>query len=231
MALIVISPHCDDAVFGCSGLLVRHPGAVVLTIFAGRPRVYDHLTPWDEAAGFRVGDDVVAARRAEDRAALTILSARPVWLDFLDSQYGTSPTVTEVAEAIERALGAAGADTATFPLGLFHPDHELAHESALAVARRRPELQWLVYEDAIYRRIAGLVDDRLDRLQREGFRLSPIDADDRGESKGRMDARDLSELKRRVVACYPSQLRALSAPGSVGYDDVFQPERLCRLMR
>ena len=72
--------------------------------------------------------------------------------------------------------------------------------------------------------------DRLGRLQRDGFRPIPIDADDVGDSKRRIQAHDLGELKRRAVACYPSQLRALSAPGSLGYDDVFE-ERLWRLTR
>src|SRR5689334_10074107 len=89
--VVVISPHLDDAVFGCGQLLALHPGSVVSTALAGRPPSYATVTGWDAAAGFRPGDDVIAARRAEDRAALQILDARPVWLDFTDDQYGRSP--------------------------------------------------------------------------------------------------------------------------------------------
>jgi hypothetical protein len=37
------------------------------------------------------------------------------------------------------------------------------------------------------------------------------------------------ELKRRAVACYASQLRALAGPQYAGHDDVFEPERYWRL--
>jgi LmbE family N-acetylglucosaminyl deacetylase len=219
--LVALSPHCDDAVFGCGGLLARHPGAVVLTIFAGRPPVYGSLTRWDEAAGFGPGDDVVAARRAEDRAALATLGATPVWLEFLDSQYGRSPSATEVAAAVETGILAANADAVIVPLGLFHADHHLAHESALVVACRHPELVWLAYEDAIYRRVSGLIEDRIDRLRDAGFRLVAAD----------LRVHDVPDVKRRAVACYGSQLRALSAPGFPGCDDVFEPERFWNLTR
>ena len=56
--------------FGCGQLLFSHPGSVVITALAGPPASYETVTGWDAAAGFRPGDDVIAARRAEDRAAL-----------------------------------------------------------------------------------------------------------------------------------------------------------------
>ena len=59
--------HCDDAVFGCGSLLARHPGSVVVPVFAGRPQTYDAVTPWDEAAGFGDGDD--SSRPATPRIA------------------------------------------------------------------------------------------------------------------------------------------------------------------
>src|SRR5690242_3070034 len=90
--VLVISPHLDDAVFGCGQLLATYPGSVVITALAGRPASYATVTPWDELAGFAPGEDVIAARRAEDHAALAILQASPVWLDFSDDQYGNSPT-------------------------------------------------------------------------------------------------------------------------------------------
>jgi LmbE family N-acetylglucosaminyl deacetylase len=88
--LIVVSPHLDDAVLGCGHLLAQRPGAVVITVFAGRPPRRERVTPWDAAAGFGPGDDVVGARRMEDRRALGALGARPLWLPFLDAQYGPS---------------------------------------------------------------------------------------------------------------------------------------------
>src|SRR5207248_1637023 len=66
---VVISPHLDDGLFACGQLLAAHPRSVVITALAGRPRAYPPLTPWDPAAGFRLGDDVIALRRDEDRPA------------------------------------------------------------------------------------------------------------------------------------------------------------------
>jgi hypothetical protein len=65
----LVTKAAYDGVLDCRVLLSRHDAAVVVTIFAGWParRRRDH--PWDEAAGFRPGDDVIGARRAEDRSA------------------------------------------------------------------------------------------------------------------------------------------------------------------
>ena len=49
---MVLSPHCDDAVFGCGELLADRPGSTVITVFAGRPGSGVPLTRWDAAAGF-----------------------------------------------------------------------------------------------------------------------------------------------------------------------------------
>jgi hypothetical protein len=75
----LVTKAAYDGVLDCRVLLSRHDAAVVVTIFAGWParRRRDH--PWDEAAGFRPGDDVIGARRAEDRPA----PPNPVWLPFL----------------------------------------------------------------------------------------------------------------------------------------------------
>jgi LmbE family N-acetylglucosaminyl deacetylase len=80
--LAVISPYCDDAVFACGRMLEAHPGSIVVTVCAGRPAADIPLTEWDRAADFRAGDDVMGMRREEDRAALALLAAYPVWLNF-----------------------------------------------------------------------------------------------------------------------------------------------------
>jgi LmbE family N-acetylglucosaminyl deacetylase len=67
--MAVISPHLDDGVFSCGDLLASHPGAAVVTVFAGGPSSSTDIKPWDAAAGFHPGDNVMAARRAEDQTA------------------------------------------------------------------------------------------------------------------------------------------------------------------
>jgi LmbE family N-acetylglucosaminyl deacetylase len=210
--LVVISPHLDDGVFGCSALLAAHADAVVMTVFAGRPPAFGALPPWDEAAGFRAGDDVVGARRTEDRAALRVFGAQPVWLPFLDAQYGRSPSIATIVPVLESALTALDTSTVCIPLGLFHRDHVLAHTAALVVLRRHPRWQWVAYEEPTYRRVPDALTDRLEALRSAGVVATPL---------GSLPS---PERKRDAMSCYASQLRALGTPGRPGFADALGPE-------
>lgn len=212
--ILVVSPHLDDAVFGCGDALAKHPGSTVVTVFAGGPTVWQEMTPWDSAAGFLSGENALARRREEDRAALLHLGARPVWLPFWDSQYRQSTTAEEIRVLLASTIAEVRPDAAIIPLGLWHSDHRLAHEAAVRLVSRFPEIEWLAYEDAIYRRFpdAGKAA-RHEELRRQGIEptwLSP------GEPA--------SETKRRSLSCYRSQLRALSSPGRPGWLDAIEPE-------
>jgi LmbE family N-acetylglucosaminyl deacetylase len=134
--VLVVSPHLDDAVFGCGELLAAHPGGIVVTVFAGAPMHYRALTEWDAAAGFSVGQDIMAARREEDRRALAMVGALPLWLDYCDSQYQRPPPAQMLAAALEGTLARHEPDTVVVPLGLFHSDHKLVHEAALITLKR-----------------------------------------------------------------------------------------------
>jgi len=214
--VLVISPHLDDAVFGCGELLAACPGSVVVTVMAGRPPQNAELPPWDARAGFQPGDDVAAARREEDRAALALLAACPLCLDFLDSQYRASPTVEALAGALEAAILDTGLGQVLLPLGLFHSDHHLTHAAAIAVLRHQPALSWWAYEDALYRQVPNLGIERLQALQRAGISAIPIT----------MPRCDRREIKRQAMQQYGSQLRALGKPG---YEDALERERYWRL--
>src|ERR1051326_50105 len=84
--LLAISPHLDDVALGCADLVAAHASAVVVTVVAGRPGPHE-LTGWRRRCGFGPDDGVVGARREEDAAAVRVLGASPVWLEFLDRQY------------------------------------------------------------------------------------------------------------------------------------------------
>jgi LmbE family N-acetylglucosaminyl deacetylase len=213
--LVVISPHLDDGVLSCGDLLAEHPGADMVTVFAGRPRAYPPLTSWDERGGFEEGADVVAARREEDRRALTVLGARPTWLPFPDPQYGSRPDRREVADALIAALDALAPDAVALPLGIFHDDHILTGDAAIDALGRRPSPTWLVYADAIYRRVPDLVERRLRDLSGRGLTLRELDAPGIG----------VGDRKRRAVACYRSQVGALERSWEGGVSDAFEPER------
>ena len=224
--VLVVSPHLDDAVLGCGQLLALSPGSVVVTVFAGSPPAGDHLTEWDAAAGFQLGDDPMARRREEDRAALGVLDARPVWLDFLDAQYQSSPTVEEIAARLEPLVRECETQRVLIPLGLFHSDHHLTHAACLAVARRYPDLNtvdrsdfdigWIAYEEPSYRHVLGLVEERFEALRNAGVTATCVASTD-GELG--------MAQKRRALAQYRSQLRALSTPGRPGYANAYEPER------
>jgi LmbE family N-acetylglucosaminyl deacetylase len=229
--VLVISPHLDDGVLSCGCLvagLARRRRVAVATVFAGRPRCSCPLTEWDRAAGFTPGSDVIGARRREDRRALDILGARAVWLPFRDGQYGKSPPVDAVARRLaELPMLREASDPARalvlFPLGLFHSDHHLAREAAVRIMRtQKIQATWLAYEDALYRRVPGLIDRAVARLRRAG--LAP---------RRLRVAAEAGAVRRKTLAvrCYRSQLRALATPGRPGHDDAFADERFWQVSR
>jgi LmbE family N-acetylglucosaminyl deacetylase len=215
--LLVISPHLDDAVLSAGGRVAAGPGAVVVTVFAGRPAAPAGLTPWDADCGFAPGEDVVGRRRREDRRALARLGARPHWLEFTDSQYGASPAPAAVAAALSGVVSRERPRRVLFPLGLFHSDHRLVSDAVLALLPLHPRIEWEAYEDVPYRTLPGLVDEAVERLRRRG--LVPL----------RRVGSAPPPVKRRAVACYRSQLRGLGTTGRLGHGDAFRPEGYWRL--
>lgn len=195
---------------GCAGLVAAHPGALVVTVTAGRPGPHP-LTDWDRVCGFQDGDDVVGARRVEDDAALSLLGARPRWLEFLDHQYGPPPPHGQLVAAVLDAID--GADVVASPLGLFHEDHVLTAAACFEVARGLMlRTRWVVYEDAIYRAVAGRTEHALAELRNDGLVL-------------RETAFAEPAKKGTAVRAYPSQVRGL---GSL-LDDAYRPERYWEL--
>ncbi|GAB2537859.1 hypothetical protein [Brachybacterium huguangmaarense] len=82
-ALLLLSPHADDAVFSAAALLERG-STEVWTVFAGVPEP-DVATDWDRACGFDSGAALMRARREEDALALAGVPLRP--LDLLERAY------------------------------------------------------------------------------------------------------------------------------------------------
>ncbi len=215
MTWTVLSPHLDDAVFGCGDWLAAHPGSRVVTVFAGVPESM-RLTDWDRRCGFRSAAQAVAMRRDEDRRALDVLQATTHWLPFFDSQYGTRHARDVVADELRRVFAGRDLHELVVPLGLFHSDHVLAHAAATDALAALGIRSVLAYEDALYRRIGGLLQARLAVLRERGIEATPAKDQPARRGHGKDDA----------VRCYASQLRAF---GPHGHDDLDQPERLWRL--
>jgi LmbE family N-acetylglucosaminyl deacetylase len=191
---------------GCAGFVLAHPATLVITVTAGKPGPHA-LTDWDGKCGFHDGDDVVGARRHEDAAALKVLGARHVWLDFLDHQYGPQAPVAQIAAAIEQAV--AGCDEVASPLGLGHDDHVLVAAACFEVARRHPDKRWVLYEDVIYRQTFGGTEQAIERLRQRGFAVEPV------------FYTLVGDVKPSAIIRYTSQLIGLGAL----VDDAYEPER------
>jgi len=219
--LFIVSPHFDDAVFGCGALLAAHPDAAVCTVFAAPPE-QDMHTEWDEKAGFASAFESIHGRTIEDNNALSVLDAIPVRLPFRDAQYHDSPSIGKLAGALEEAIYGSTANTLLMPLGLFNDDHGRVFEACCEILPRMSHLEWFAYEEAIYRAIPGLVQQRLVDLAERGIVATPASP----AADHALDPERQSLLKREAVSAYESQLRAL---GPHGYDDVFAAERYWRL--
>ena len=75
-------------------------------MLAGRPPAYpEEPSEWDALGGFVAGDDVVAVRRQEDVAAMSVLESGYRWLDFADHQYLAPEDRPKPAERGARARG------------------------------------------------------------------------------------------------------------------------------
>lgn len=205
----VVSPHFDDAVMGTGDFLGHHPGSVVITVFGGRPPAYpDPPSAWDASGGFASGDDVVGQRQEEDRRALAVYDAEPLWLDFPDHQYlepEERPKPAEIAPVLADAVRGGGFSSVMFPMGLGNPDHDVAHQAGLlareALAVELPATGWFCYQDAGYSGLPGLLAWRVRQLFNSGVwptpALVPVTPD--------------IERKREAIWCYASQIPPLEA--------------------
>jgi len=215
--VVAFSPHLDDGVLSCGGLLSACRDALVVTVFAGIPPDDLPLTDWDRRCGYGDGPGAMRGRRAEDVQALACLRARGLHLDFLDSQYGQPPAPARLAFAMRAVLHRERPDTVLVPLGLFHADHLLVQEVAMKLRAEESGLLWLAYEDVPYRRKRGLLQHRLMRLYAQGVSATPA-------AFGHVPR---ARRKAAAVAAYASQLRPMGLAGGQG--DPVLPERYWRL--
>src|SRR4051794_35356204 len=213
--LAVVSPHFDDAVLSAGQLLAKHPGATVITVMGGQRTSgsYDQVSWWDKLGGFQPGEDVVAARRAEDKAALGVLGAEQAWLDFADHQYDADgpgknrPAAETIADALIAQLDRIDPTAVLVPMGLANPDHVLTHDACRLVIDLRPDAYtWFGYAEAGYLHIPGILAWRIGRLLRSGLWPTPAP----------LVADEALDAKRESLGHYATQLPALAEDW--GYD-------------
>lgn len=152
---------------------------------------------------------------------MSLVGAKPCWMEFTDSQYGETPHLSLLVERLLEVMRDISPLTVVIPAGLFHSDHGLAHTAALQLFRHIGGLTLLVYEDALYRSIPGLLVDRLALLRDAGFTSTPLTA----------VSPNCDGPKAAAVQCYASQIRSLETVWPDWRTEVMQPERYWRLTR
>ncbi len=123
---LLLSPHMDDAVLDCWGLLAGERDLVVVNVFAGAP-ARGTLAQWDALTGATDSAQRVRERIAEDTAALAQAGRRAHNLGFLDAQYRAeelAPRLREIDHAVGGLLAAAARVHVPAGIGA-HPDHLL----------------------------------------------------------------------------------------------------------
>jgi LmbE family N-acetylglucosaminyl deacetylase len=97
MRWIYISPHLDDAVLSCGGLIWEQTQAdtpvEIWTLFGGFPQPdssSDLIRQLHREWGVKTSEQAIALRRQEDQRAAQIVGARPAHFDFLDCIYRRS---------------------------------------------------------------------------------------------------------------------------------------------
>jgi LmbE family N-acetylglucosaminyl deacetylase len=201
--IVVVQPHFDDGVMGAGHVLGTYPASTCITVMGGPPAVYPSPpTEWDSLGGFVDGDDVVAIRAEEDRAALAMVDAVPVRLRFVDHQYLSNDqraTADEVAAELGAAIDITDPTAVFVPMGLANPDHAVTHAAALLARADRLGMTWFAYEDAGYKHLPGLLAWRVATLFKAGIwptpAMVPVEPD--------------ANRKRRAFGCYRSQVAPL----------------------
>ena len=162
--VLALSPHLDDAAFSCGGLLVQLADAgwrtVVATVFTRSvPNPQGFALACQTDKGLPPGLDYMALRRAEDRAAITILGAEHRYLDFAEAPhrgYHSAPALfgpmlddawRTIAPAIAALMQELDPALVLLPSGMgAHVDHRHVIQAAVPLAGG----QAAFYRDAPY---------------------------------------------------------------------------------
>ena len=227
-AHVYLSPHLDDAVLSCGGLIHTQARTgqppLVVTIFAGRPPADIGLSAFAQSQHLRWGspEDVIATRWSEDRAALSVLGADYLRLNYLDciyrgKEHGDEPEWYYASE--EAIFGPVHPSEQSLPVDLAtilsefippgegatlyapltvgnHVDHQLAFFAALIL--RSQGWQVRCYEDYPYVEAKGALSTALVTRGVEHWHPTVMLLDE-----------DAIEAKIEAIACYQSQLGVL----------------------
>lgn len=131
---LLLSPHFDDAVLSCWGLLSGGQPLYSTVVFSGSPS-----KEWsDSTRTGRDESDFMLDRINEAKFLYTIAGRQPSFLPFAPARYRSEePEISELLDAIAETAPEVSAIYA--PAGLCdHPDHLLLRELAVSLASQLP---------------------------------------------------------------------------------------------
>ena len=200
MTHVYLSPHADDALLSCGGVIHRQimagDAVRVITLFAGDPPD-GHLSPFalEQHGSWGNPPRPMALRRAEDVAASTRIGAELRHLDLLDAVYRAVPggrwpyadltalfgsadpedpmTPTSLAGQISGLLAAESEVTLYAPLAVgHHVDHQIVHLAARDHLAAQHRLAF--YEDYPYAETGGATESVLQATGGEHWAVQVI---------------------------------------------------------
>tara|TARA_R110002096_G_scaffold436038_2_gene665773 strand:- start:35254 stop:36066 length:813 start_codon:yes stop_codon:yes gene_type:complete len=210
--ILVISPHLDDAVLSCGGLLLQNSDALVVTVFTADPPI-QRVKPLDAWATPKM-------RREEDAAAMERVGAKARLLNKLDAIDRVGAEGERLYSRIEALFGVVARADAPLrdqivdgvlphieerlvlcPMAVgAHVDHQLCAHAGRKLQTLGHNV--LFYEDApyVYPNPGKAVQS--DSVLRAAGRL-------RARVEGFEDVAIDDIAKSQAVACYATQVREL----------------------
>jgi hypothetical protein len=235
-AVVVVSPHLDDAGVSAWWLLSQLDEVHVVTVFTA-PALDGAPSYWDRQLGFSSSDEAIEARLAEDRRAIGLTNASSTHLNLREREYRTpddeAMATQRIAEGVADVLSGDSAVTLVLPAALGrragpvrrrrdrspiplirtapgsrpHRDHLLVRD-ALLVWSRTSHVEVAFYEDLPYARSGG----------RPELRRAAADA---GLDVERIAVPVDLAAKERVVRAYASQYETFLPTWARRFDQAF----------
>ncbi len=225
---IYLQPHFDDAALSCGGAIAIQSAltgqhTLVITVFGGLPPANQTLSPFAMQTQQKTSlgtsaTEAVQARRDEDEAAMKILGADVLWLDYLDAIYRGSPAYYQGNEALFGSVNPGDVPldeelSALFlniheraplaaiyaPLGVgHHVDHQLCCSAADRLAQRKLNVKF--YEDFPYVAQPGALETRRREL---GMVMEPELVEISNEVREKEEA--VAQYKSQIAQLFGSE--------------------------
>ena len=157
---IYFSPHLDDVVLSCGGILKKNQKSpqLIVNIFSGE---YEGLTKWDLSCGIK-NKNPILIRKKENRRALGSINTTSVYFNFFDNVFfkdlkrtkrplsDSIKIKSEILKILKENISSL--KRVFFPLGISHPDHILIAKIGKEVTKelKVTETEVYFYEDFPY---------------------------------------------------------------------------------